>query len=257
MSFKRAIVRLSELVADKITGAIMQTAETGQRVVITPGIAGTGLVQFWTGAAGESAGFIEADPEPNPAIEMWSPTTPAHSGPAVVRLRSMPAGTNPQALIGGDLTTTGKVHAGADAAGGLGDIAADHDVTAVRNVVAGALVKGATLQATGAANVGTTLTAGALQALGPLTAGSLQVLGSPVIGLDFGTVTATTDASGGIVVPHGMGNAPKSVQVSPRQRDRIVHIFAVTATDFTVRFYDHLNTPVATTSVNFFWLTLA
>ena len=49
MAFKNPIRRVSQLVADRITGALIQTAAAGLRVVLDP----IGRIKFYTGAASE------------------------------------------------------------------------------------------------------------------------------------------------------------------------------------------------------------
>lgn len=78
MGFRNAVQRISELAADLITGAVIQTATTGQRIVMNT----TPLMQFFTGVIGEVApGLIRADGAGGwPILSIWSPI-PFEFGP--------------------------------------------------------------------------------------------------------------------------------------------------------------------------------
>lgn len=70
----------------------------------------------------------------------------------------------------------------------------------------------------------------------------------------WGTISTSTDGSGDIVVAHGMGVTPTSVQVTVTgTTPYVVTVHTIDATNFTVRFYDMTGAAVASTAVTATW----
>jgi hypothetical protein len=70
----------------------------------------------------------------------------------------------------------------------------------------------------------------------------------------WGTISTSTDASGDIVVTHGMGTTPTSVQVTVTgTTPYVVTVHSIDATNFTVRFYDMTGAAVTSTAVTATW----
>lgn len=69
-----------------------------------------------------------------------------------------------------------------------------------------------------------------------------------------GATAATTNASGDVVVSHGLGTTPTAVTVTPRSTSATPRIQAKTATTFTVRFLDSSFVAMPSTSVAFDWI---
>jgi hypothetical protein len=71
---------------------------------------------------------------------------------------------------------------------------------------------------------------------------------------NLGTISTSTDASGDIVVAHGMGTTPTSVQVTVTgTTPYVVTVHTIDATNFTVRFFDMTGAAVASTAVTATW----
>lgn len=69
-----------------------------------------------------------------------------------------------------------------------------------------------------------------------------------------GTISTSTDGSGDIVVAHGMGVTPTSVQVTVTgTTPYVVTVHTIGSTNFTVRFYDMTGAAVASTAVTATW----
>jgi hypothetical protein len=74
------------------------------------------------------------------------------------------------------------------------------------------------------------------------------------VGSFVGTISASTDASGDIVVAHGMGTTPTSVQVTVTgTTPYVVTVHTIGGTNFTVRFFDTSGAAVASTAVTATW----
>jgi len=74
------------------------------------------------------------------------------------------------------------------------------------------------------------------------------------VGSFVGAISTSTDASGDIVVAHGMGTTPTSVQVTVTgTTPYVVTVHTIDATNFTVRFYDMTGAAVASTAVTATW----
>jgi hypothetical protein len=70
----------------------------------------------------------------------------------------------------------------------------------------------------------------------------------------WGTISTSTDASGDIVVAHGMVTTPTSVQVTVTgTTPYVVTVHTIDATNFTVRFYDMTGAAVTSTAVTATW----
>jgi hypothetical protein len=70
----------------------------------------------------------------------------------------------------------------------------------------------------------------------------------------WNTISTSTDGSGDIVVAHGMGTTPTSVQVTVTgTTPYVVTVHSIDATNFTVRFYDMAGAAVASTAVTATW----
>jgi hypothetical protein len=70
----------------------------------------------------------------------------------------------------------------------------------------------------------------------------------------WAAISTSTDASGDIVVAHGMGATPTSVQVTVTgTTPYVVTVHSIDATNFTVRFYDMTGAAVASTAVTATW----
>jgi hypothetical protein len=71
---------------------------------------------------------------------------------------------------------------------------------------------------------------------------------------NLGTISTSTDSSGDIVVAHGMGTTPTSVQVTVTgTTPYVVTVHTIGGTNFTVRFYDMTGAAVASTAVTATW----
>ena len=71
---------------------------------------------------------------------------------------------------------------------------------------------------------------------------------------NLGTISTSTDGSGDIVVAHGMGTTPTSVQVTVTgTTPYVVTVHAIDATNFTIRFYDMTGAAVTSTAVTATW----
>lgn len=71
---------------------------------------------------------------------------------------------------------------------------------------------------------------------------------------NIGTISTSTDGSGDIVVAHGMGTTPTSVQVTVTgTTPYVVTVHTIDATNFTVRFYDMTGAAVTSTAVTATW----
>lgn len=71
---------------------------------------------------------------------------------------------------------------------------------------------------------------------------------------NLGSISTSTDGSGDIVVAHGMGTTPTSVQVTVTgTTPYVVTIHTIDATNFTVRFYDMTGAAVTSTAVTATW----
>ena len=74
------------------------------------------------------------------------------------------------------------------------------------------------------------------------------------VGSYVGAISTSTDASGDIVVAHGMGTTPTSVQVTVTgTTPYVVTVHTIGGTNFTVRFYDMTGAAVASTAVTATW----
>ena len=70
----------------------------------------------------------------------------------------------------------------------------------------------------------------------------------------WNTISTSTDGSGDIVVAHGMGTTPTSVQVTVNgTTPYVVTVHTIDATNFTVRFYDMTGAAVTSTAVTATW----
>ena len=70
----------------------------------------------------------------------------------------------------------------------------------------------------------------------------------------WAAISTSTDGSGDIVVAHGMGATPTSVQVTVTgTTPYVVTVHTIDATNFTVRFYDMAGAAVASTAVTATW----
>jgi hypothetical protein len=70
----------------------------------------------------------------------------------------------------------------------------------------------------------------------------------------WGAISTSTDASGDIIVAHGMGVTPTSVQVTVTgTTPYVVTVHTIDATNFTVRFFDMTGAAVASTAVTATW----
>lgn len=70
----------------------------------------------------------------------------------------------------------------------------------------------------------------------------------------WGTISTSTDGSGDLVVAHGMGTTPTSVQVTVTgTTPYVVTVHTIGATNFTVRFFDMAGAAVASTAVTATW----
>ena len=70
----------------------------------------------------------------------------------------------------------------------------------------------------------------------------------------WGAISTSTDGSGDIVVAHGMGTTPTSVQVTVTGKTPyVVTVHTIGSTNFTVRFYDMTGAAVASTAVTATW----
>jgi len=71
---------------------------------------------------------------------------------------------------------------------------------------------------------------------------------------NIGTISTSTDGSGDIVVAHGMGTTPTSVQVTVTgTTPYVVTVHTIDATNFTVRFFDMAGAAVTSTAVTATW----
>lgn len=102
MPFKRTVTRLGELVADSIVGAVYATSEAGNRLVIRNDGA-AGVMEFYTGLAGELKGQINPDTGAGGAHEIKLQTSASPSGnntvPGTAILRSNAAGIGATAQL--------------------------------------------------------------------------------------------------------------------------------------------------------------
>jgi hypothetical protein len=74
------------------------------------------------------------------------------------------------------------------------------------------------------------------------------------VGSYIGAISTSTDASGDIVVAHGMGTTPTSVQVTVTgTTPYVVTVHTIGGTNFTVRFFDTSGAAVASTAVTATW----
>lgn len=71
---------------------------------------------------------------------------------------------------------------------------------------------------------------------------------------NLGTISTSTNGSGDIVVAHGMGTTPTSVQVTVTgTTPYVVTVHTIGATNFTVRFFDMTGAAVTSTAVTATW----
>jgi hypothetical protein len=71
---------------------------------------------------------------------------------------------------------------------------------------------------------------------------------------NLGAISTSTDGSGDILVAHGMGTTPTSVQVTVTgTTPYVVTVHTIDATNFTVRFYDMTGAAVTSTAVTATW----
>lgn len=221
MAFRNRIVRLSQLVADTLIGATIETAASGNRWVMAGGTFISSLLGY-TGDAAETVPAqltALADLIGQPALTIFGPTVAGFTAP-LLKLRSIPA-------VGTDLTA-----------------------------FAGAI----TVQATGAAGITFKSTAGTGETV-TLDSTGLAINGThPTKGIDFGSgsVTLTAQASNSVVVPHGLGVVPSAVLVSVSGSTAffLVSSGAVGAASFTVTGYTRTGA-TTTGAVPFYWLALA
>jgi hypothetical protein len=115
MPFKGQVVRLSELIADTITGVtiiggtiiggLFETADTGNRIKIWES-ASQGIIEFFTGLAAEispgSLATLNSGPQAG-ALILTSPADSTFTQPAVLTLESNGGGLPPLAFLDADL----------------------------------------------------------------------------------------------------------------------------------------------------------
>lgn len=74
-------------------------------------------------------------------------------------------------------------------------------------------------------------------------------------GIASGAVSTSTDGSGDVVVSHGLGGTPTSVNVTISGKTAyIVTVHSVDGTNFTIRFFDTSGSAVASTAVAASWI---
>lgn len=122
MPFPSAIVKLSELVADLITGAVVQTAQLGERIILSTDPA----LSFWNGQATQVTPATVTPNGPNSSLILRSGQDTVHHNQAALILS---AGADLGAVNGlahflaSDVSVDGEVNAGGvliDGAGGGG-----------------------------------------------------------------------------------------------------------------------------------------
>lgn len=200
MGFRNPLTLLSELVADTITGAVIQTAAAGSRLVIENDIAG-GLLKFFTGNASEvNPGSI--NPGSAGSGTTWQGTLSlmapgAAAGQASVLLVSQsPDGTKPKSI-----GLSGQIDSGT----------------------------GYLIRTNARAHTASSSPALTFEADGGAARGSLS-------GFTGGRVTGVnTDASSQVVVNHSLGATPDLLTASTNFAQQ-VRVVGRTSTQFTLEF---------------------
>lgn len=295
MSFRQAILRVSELIGDTLIGAFIGTSETGNRLELFED-SGVGTIRGWSSVANETPATIQisaqgevvitssSDPvqRPNPASVFIGPTSnvaPLVNGAVQVfadllckhGLDVLAAATFHEYLdlCGSAAPATGLNPGDLRVAGVsdlTGQVTAAGDVTAASLTTAGAVtggtasfaggaatvapsgaVKGASVTSTGKVTAGTTLVGQALQLAG----------GQTNTGQAWGTFSGTTDANGRLTIPHTLAGTPTCVQVTSKNKNRVLNVFSVDGTNIVVQVVDQTGTAVASgTSLGVYWLAI-
>lgn len=267
MAFKNPIVYLSQLVADSITGAVINggqiigTAIQGVTIDATSTITGA-LVQTaasgmrwaissiyltaYTGNAAESAPgkiFVEAV---NPFSKLLlTLVSPVNSNTGRYAKFSLGSSSSTAYLYGlADQFLSQLYTAGVGVYTTV--IQADSTGTQIAGVNGGSVA----IDSTG--NVSVVPAAGKALTLGEATptTGAIQ-------GMDMGKVTGVvTSGSGGVLVNHGLGVVPTSIQVTPFMASANIgwRVTAMTTTTFTIGFFTcSTGAALVSTNVGFTW----
>jgi hypothetical protein len=89
-----------------ITGAVFQTATSGQRVVIDS-VGSAETVQFFTSSAGDTRGYIYANAGPPPSLQIIAPSNATYVNAASLQMKSAISGANPELFTGGTFYANG------------------------------------------------------------------------------------------------------------------------------------------------------
>lgn len=249
MAFPVDILKLSELIADSITGALIKTAEAGARWIIQNG-AGSGQIIGYTG-----------DPLETQQAQFRISSQLYAGAQALIASLAGPSYTLSSAYLSLYMKQADTTTNYADLVGTHVEVRTDLDATTAQRArlvwdkAAGKITCDSTngFEVDGATKLnGATEVDGLLSVLGGEKIGSV---GSTINALTFARTTGTCNASSQLIIPHGLGVVPAAVLLGGASC--MVRVQGWDATNITLLCFTPAGVLVGAVSETVSWFCLA